>query len=283
MFVLAVAFLIGAEHLRLVIPRAGPLQFFLHRNDVRDGRRTVTRHSRPLQRLQRNLAIRLELHDRHLQQFRAVLEAILRRGFRRQLVRERVRESQQILQGVVVLVVRQPTKRRVLLTLPANPGRCIKFPAQPIDNLTPGLVGEGVIGFVCRGHLRLAEHAIHLAPALHIGAGQQIGIQLIDPQSPLSPVRTMTRQATLLQNWLDRFPEVRDVRLGSPVGSRRDLLRPLQKSRFRPPLAFRRCQREWSVRTISGDQEPRGSQPQSQQQRDEASCHGRFFALSQLW
>ncbi len=90
--------------------RTPPSHLFLHRDDVGDSLRALTTHGGPPECIQSNLSIGLELHDRHLQQFRAVLEAVLRCGLRRQLVREIVRQTQQVLQSVVVFVIRQPAK-----------------------------------------------------------------------------------------------------------------------------------------------------------------------------
>ena len=73
------------------------IHLFLHRNDVGDGLRALSSHGGSFESFKTNLAIRLKLHGGHLQQFRAVLEAILRRGFGRQRVRDRKRQAKQVL------------------------------------------------------------------------------------------------------------------------------------------------------------------------------------------
>ena len=74
--VLAIALFARVERLGPVSGRH-LVELFLHRDDVGDRLRTLTTHRGSLKCVQTNLAIGLELHHGHLQQFRAVLETIL--------------------------------------------------------------------------------------------------------------------------------------------------------------------------------------------------------------
>ena len=111
--------LVGVRLLGVLL-RFGLFHLLGHRDDISDGLGTLAGHDRAAHRLQPELAIGLELHGGNLQQFRAILEAILGRGLRRQLGRQRVRQSQQILDRILVFVVGQAAERRMILAIAAN-------------------------------------------------------------------------------------------------------------------------------------------------------------------
>ena len=88
----------------------------------------------------------------------------------------------------------------MLLAVATYERRRIQFPAEPIHDLAAIRVRECVIRFVLGRHLGFAESVKDLAPPLHVRAGQQVWIQLVDAKSSLGLFGTMTGQTALLQD-----------------------------------------------------------------------------------
>src|SRR4051794_17865827 len=101
----------------------------------------------------------------------------------------------------------------MLLVVASYEGCLIQFLAEPIDNLAAIRAGECIIRLILGGHFRFAERVIDLAPLLNIKAGQQVWIQLIDSESALGLLGTMTVHAALRQDRFHRLLIVNNVGL----------------------------------------------------------------------
>jgi len=138
----------------------------------------------------------------YLEQFRAVLESILGGGFRRQLARQGIGESEDILQGMVVFVLGQPPEGRMFAAIATGERRLVQLPAQPFGNQSPIDLAERVSRLVFRRHFRFAQHAMHIPPSFGVGPGEHIRIQLIDPESALGLLGAMAGHTAFRQDRL---------------------------------------------------------------------------------
>ena len=85
-------------------------RLFLERQAIDIHFGTLTTNSGMLESFETNLAIGFELHGRHLQHFRAILEAVLGCRFRGQAIGEGIGQAKQILKRVAIFVSRHATK-----------------------------------------------------------------------------------------------------------------------------------------------------------------------------
>jgi hypothetical protein len=86
------------------------LDLIEHRDSITHRLGAIPKNDRSMQSIQPDIAMRLELHGRHLKQCGAVFEAVLGGDFLRQTIRRREGNGKQILKGIAVLVFGHPSK-----------------------------------------------------------------------------------------------------------------------------------------------------------------------------
>ena len=166
-------------------------------------------HDRLGQGLLGDLEIRLVLQRRDSQHLAIVLEAVFGSSVFRQTATEVDRQSEQILHRPLVLAAGESAKiGRGILRQRCSP----PLLHDPIRQQFP--VCERERRFCFRRHVAEVESIKHLAPEGIIGAVDEIGIELVDPQIPFGFGRSVTAMTVLFQDRRDPRIRGRILRVG---------------------------------------------------------------------
>ena len=200
-----------------------------------------------------------------MQDLRARLEPVLRGGVGGQVLREAEGQPEEVLERVLVLVARHAPEGRVLARRAADRGGDLNLRGEPLDDLAALLAGE--LALVLGWHLPVGQGREDVHPAVHVVAVNEVGIERVDAQTALLPVRAVTAETGRRQNGLDAL-ERREFGRPRMLRAIPRALRPLRLERVEVrAVRDRRLVRLLRAGTLH-DQAERGDQQEAGKEAD---------------